>query len=389
MDYSKLDDEQICLGADEDIKANLGGVMPPIVQTSLFRFKTFDDLLAARENEHQNHVYTLGQNPTVEILEKKLAALERGEVCKCFGSGMGAVSSVLLGLLKKGDHVIYVNNIYGPTMELARHLRNFGVEFDTVFENDIKIIEKKIRLKTKLLFFESPGTMLFHMLDIAKIVKIAKKRGILTCIDNSWATPLYQKPLTMGVDIVVQSTTKYIGGHSDVIAGAVITNKKLLKKIFYNAYLLLGGALSPFDAWLLIRGLRTLPVRLKQHHSNALEVAHFLNKHPKIKTVFHPAVHPDDKELAEKQLTGYTGLFGFELKSGSFKKVKRFIDHLNLFNIGVSWGGVESLVISPNNGHNNESLKKQNIPPGLIRISVGLEGADRLMQDIDQALTSI
>ena len=389
MDYSKLDDEQICLGADEDIKANLGGVMPPIVQTSLFRFKTFDDLLAARENEHQNHVYTLGQNPTVEILEKKLAALERGEVCKCFGSGMGAVSSVLLGLLKKGDHVIYVNNIYGPTMELARHLRNFGVEFDTVFENDIKIIEKKIRLKTKLLFFESPGTMLFHMLDIAKIVKIAKKRGILTCIDNSWATPLYQKPLTMGVDIVVQSTTKYIGGHSDVIAGAVITNKKLLKKIFYNAYLLLGGALSPFDAWLLIRGLRTLPVRLKQHHSNALEVAHFLNKHPKIKTVFHPAVHPDDKELAEKQLTGYTGLFGFELKSGSFKKVKRFIDHLNLFNIGVSWGGVESLVISPNNGHNNESLKKQNIPPGLIRISVGLEGADRLIQDIDQALTSI
>ena len=389
MDYSKLDDEQICLGADEDIKANLGGVMPPIVQTSLFRFKTFDDLLAARENEHQNHVYTLGQNPTVEILEKKLAALERGEVCKCFGSGMGAVSSVLLGLLKKGDHVIYVNNIYGPTMELARHLRNFGIEFDTVFENDIKIIEKKIRLKTKLLFFESPGTMLFHMLDIAKIVKIAKKRGILTCIDNSWATPLYQKPLTMGVDIVVQSTTKYIGGHSDVIAGAVITNKKLLKKIFYNAYLLLGGALSPFDAWLLIRGLRTLPVRLKQHHSNALEVAHFLNKHPKIKTVFHPAVHPDDKELAEKQLTGYTGLFGFELKSGSFKKVKRFIDHLNLFNIGVSWGGVESLVISPNNGHNNESLKKQNIPPGLIRISVGLEGADRLIQDIDQALTSI
>ncbi|MCH8286498.1 PLP-dependent transferase, partial [candidate division KSB1 bacterium] len=218
---------------------------------------------------------------------------------------------------------------------------------------------------------------------------IAKKRGVLTCIDNSWATPLYQKPLTMGVNIVVQSTTKYIGGHSDVIAGAVITNKKLLKKIFYNAYLLLGGALSPFDACLLIRGLRTLPVRLKQHHSNALEVAHVLNKHPKIKTVFHPAVHPKDKELAGKLLTGYTGVFGFELKSGSFKKVKRFIDHLNIFNIGVSWGGVESLVISPNNGHNNESLKKQNIPPGLIRISVGLEGADRLIQDIGQALTSI
>jgi cystathionine beta-lyase len=389
MHFSQLDDEQICLGADEDIDANLGGVLPPIVQTSLFRFKSYDDFLAARKNQHLNNLYTLGQNPTVEVLEKKLAALERGEACKCFGSGMGAVSGVLMGLLKKGDHVIYVNNIYGPTMELARHLRNFGIEFDIILDNDIKSIKKKIRLKTKLVFFESPGTMLFHMLDISQLVKLCKKRGVLTCIDNSWATPLYQKPLTMGVDIVLQSTTKYIGGHSDVIAGAIITNKNLLRKIFYNSYLLLGGALSPFDAWLLIRGLRTLPVRLKQHHSDALKIAQYLNEHPKVKTVYHPAVNPDDKELAEKQLTGYTGLFGFELKSGSFKKAKQFIDGLKIFNIGVSWGGVESLVLTPNTGNNSDSLKKENIPPGLIRFSVGLEGEERLIKDIDQALTSI
>lgn len=389
MDYSQLDDEQICLGTDEDIETNLGGVMPPIVQTSLFKFKSLEALHAGLDKEHENYVYTRGQNPTVEILEKKLALLERGEACKCFSSGMAAVSAVFMGLLEKSNHILFVNNVYGPTMQLAKHLQKFGIDFDVVTDNDIKKIEKSIRLKTRLIYIESPGSLLFHVVDIPTITALAKKRGILTCIDNSWATPLYQKPLEMGVDISIQSCTKYIGGHCDVMAGAVISSNELIKKIFYNTFLLQGGILSPFDAWLLIRGLRTLPTRLKQHHADALSVAHLLQKNPKIKTVFHPAVHPKDKELAGKLLTGYTGVFGFELKSGSFKKVERFIDNLKIFNIGISWGGTQSLVFSPNNGHNEESLKMQSIPSGLIRISVGLEGADRLIQDIDQALASI
>jgi len=389
MDYSKLNDEQICLGAEEEIEANLGGVMPPIVQTSLFKFNSLEALHAGLDNELETYVYTRGQNPTVEILEKKLAMLERGEACKCFSSGMSAISAVLWAFLEKGNHILFVNNIYGPTLQLAKRLQKFGVDFDVVTANDIKKIEKAVRLKTKLIYIESPGSLLYHLVDIPAITKLAKKRGILTCIDNSWATPLFQKPLEMGVDISIHSCTKYIGGHCDVMAGAVVSSKKLIEKIFYNTFLLQGGILSPFDAWLLIRGLRTLPLRMKKHHTDALEVAHFLNNHPKIKTVFHPALHSNDRELSKKLLSGYTGVFGFELNAGSYKKVKQFVNNLKNFNIGISWGGTQSLVFSPNNGKNKEKLKKENIPSGLIRISVGLEGPDQLIPDLKQALTSI
>lgn len=389
MDYSKLDDEQICLGHDEETDANLGGMMPPIVQTSLFRFNSFEELIAGQEAEHRNYVYSHGQNPTVDVIERKLAALERGDACKCFGTGMAAVCAVLLSLLKQGDHVVFVNNIYGPTMKLADYLQNFGISYDAVYDNDYDRMERAVRPQTKLIYFESPGTMMFHMTDIERIVDLAEKRGILTCIDNTWATPLYLKPLTLGVDISIHSCTKYIGGHSDVLAGAVIASNDVMEQIFYKAYMMLGGMLAPFDAWLLIRGLRTMPARLKQHHQDALKVAHFLDNHPKVRTVLHPAVHPSDKKLAEKYLTGYTGLFGFELRDGTFENVKRFINNLTLFRIGVSWGGVESQVISPNRGNNSDSLKKQNIPPGLIRLSIGLDGSERLIQDIDRALSSL
>jgi cystathionine beta-lyase/cystathionine gamma-synthase len=232
-------------------------------------------------------------------------------------------------------------------------------------------------------WLESPGTMLMRTFDIGAIAEVARSHGALTCLDNSWATPLFQKPLTHGVDIVIHSVTKYIGGHSDVVAGAVITTADRIKEIFYRAYMLNGGILTPFDAWLLLRSVRTMPVRMQQHHIDALRVAEFLRTRPEVARVFHPAF--DD---SSKSLTGYSGLFSFELVDGKFESVRRFIDGLKRFRIGVSWGGVESLVLAPNRGNNTAYLDAQHIPHGLVRLSIGLEGADALISDIEQALST-
>jgi cystathionine beta-lyase/cystathionine gamma-synthase len=252
--------------------------------------------------------------------------------------------------------------------------------------------------------------MLFRLLDLPTLARLARARGILTCIDNSWATPLFQKPLTFGIDIVVHSGTKYLGGHSDLIAGAVITTAERMEELFYRAFLLNGGILAPFDAWLLLRGLRTLPVRLRQHQDDGLRVAEFLSEHPAVRRVHHPAfgagrdaadrdvasrdvasrgaADPDaaDRTLADGQLRGYSGLFSFELARGDFDTVCHVLNSLRTFRLGVSWGGYESLAISPERGHNAAQLEAQGIPRGLIRLSVGLEGAELLIDDLTNAL---
>lgn len=368
----------------EDHPAREPGVEPmatPIVQTSLFAFPDYDSLIAAGAAEYRNNVYSRGQNPTVEVLERKLAALERGESCKAFGSGMAAVSSVILGLLDSGDHILFVNHTYGPTMQLAKQLERFGLEHTLLLDIEPDDVKAALRPNTKLVWLESPGTMMFRTLDLAAIADIAHSHGALTCIDNSWASPLFQKPITHGVDIVIHSATKYIGGHSDVVAGAVITTAERMRHIFYRSYLLLGGILHPFDSWLLLRGLRTMPVRMQQHHADAIRVAEFLRTRPEVAAVHHPAF-----DAPSPTLTGFSGLFSFELKDAGFDEVRRFIDSLRRFRIGVSWGGVESLVISPNRGNNLHYLDSQRIPHGLIRMSIGLEGADALIDDISAAL---
>ena len=368
----------------EDHPAREPGVEPmatPIVQTSLFAFPDYDSLIAAGAAEYRNNVYSRGQNPTVEVLERKLAALERGESCKAFGSGMAAVSSVILGLLDSGDHILFVNHTYGPTMQLAKQLERFGLEHTLLLDIEPDDVKAALRPNTKLVWLESPGTMMFRTLDLAAIADIAHSHGALTCIDNSWASPLFQKPITHGVDIVIHSATKYIGGHSDVVAGAVITTAERMRHIFYRSYLLLGGILHPFDSWLLLRGLRTMPVRMQQHHADAIRVAEFLRTRPEVAAVHHPAF-----DAPSPTLTGFSGLFSFELKDAGFDEVRRFIDSLRRFRIGVSWGGVESLVISPNRGNNLHYLDSQRIPHGLIRMSIGLEGADALIDDVSAAL---
>ena len=207
-------------------------------------------MMEGLKHENREYVYTRGTNPTVQALEIRLAELERGESCKCFASGIAAISAVFTGLLEAGDHILFINQIYGPTFQLAEMLTKFGVEYSFLFGDEMENFESHIRANTKLIYFESPGTMLFRLVSIESITKVANERGILTCIDNSVSTPLFQKPIEMGVDLVVHSCTKYIGGHSDVVGGALITSEELMEKIFYSSFMLLGGIQAPFNAWL-------------------------------------------------------------------------------------------------------------------------------------------
>lgn len=381
-------DVDICLSADgwmDDWGAE--SMSTPVVQTSLFAFPDFQSLLDGLAAEHHHHVYSRGGNPTVEAFEQKLAALEHGQDCIAFGSGMGAVSAVMMGLLQAGDHVLFVNHVYGPTLELARHLGRFGVEHDVLLDRE-KPLDSALRPNTRLVWMESPGTMLFRMIDIDAVAAVARERGVTTVLDNSWATPLFQKPIDAGIDVVVHSASKYIGGHSDLMAGAVVGGTELMHRIFRDAYMLNGATLGPWEAWLLLRGLRTLPTRMRQHEADALEVARFLDDHDGVRRVFHPAVG-EDAELAGRQLAGTSGLFSFELDTDAFDDVREFIDSLERFRIGVSWGGTESLVLSPNNGRNGADLDAAGIPRGTVRVSIGLEGARPLIDDLTFALDAI
>ncbi len=383
-----LDPEDVstCL-LDETAPMPPGGapMSAPIVMTSLFAFPSLEALQDGLANESTTHVYTRGQNPTVEVLERKLAMLERGEACKCFGSGMAAVSAVMLGVLQAGDHVLFVNQTYGPTQQLAQHLASFGVTHDLLLDVDAAAVDAAMRPNTRLVWLESPGTMTFRVLDLEAISAVVRRHGALTCIDNSWATPLLQKPLTLGVDIVVHTASKYLNGHSDLMAGAVITTTERMRQIFYRAYLLNGGVQSPHDAWLVLRGLRTLPARLRQHEGDALVIAHALRAHPAVRAVHHPAF-AEDQQLVARQFRGFAGTFAFTLVHDDVASVRRVVNALRHFRIGVSWGGVESLVIAPANGTNDARLASQQIPRGIIRLSIGLEGVDVLLPDLEQAL---
>lgn len=387
-------DELICLRAGEqpgsdhgrDHGPDHGAVLPPIVQASLFRRTTMEQLHQSLSREHLDPVYSRGTNPTVAILEQTLAQLERGEACKCFASGMGAISATLFGLLKAGDHILFVNDIYGPTIELAQRLADFGVSHSRSFATDIAEIAADIRDETRMIYIESPGSNLFGLLPIAEIAALAKSRNIWTVIDNSVATPLLQKPLLLGVDLVVHSCSKYIGGHSDVIGGALIGSRELVERIFYKAYMLLGAVMAPFDSWLLLRGLLTLPTRIARHHHDGLAVARYLGDHPRIAHVYHPALSPDDAPLFAKQMRGHSGLFSIAINDADFAATVAIANRLRLFGKAVSWGGPESLVMTghkrdPGNGHGLRN------PTSLLRLSIGFEGVENLIDDLAAALS--
>lgn len=377
--------EDICTHLGEDYSKYMGAIVPPIYQTSLFVQPT-----EVNNIDEQEYVYTRINNPTTEIAEKKLAALEEGGEAKCFSSGMAAISSAIMFYIEKDCHVICVQNVYGPTRDfLENYLQKFGVETTFVSGEDIEEVEKAIRKNTKLIYLESPSTFVYSMQDLEQVSKLAKAYGIATVIDNTYSTPLFQNPLKYGIDMVIHTASKYLGGHSDIVAGVIVGKKETLSQMIEKERALFGGNMDPHQAWLLIRGIRTLPVRIKQHQESAKKVADFLESHSKIQRVLYPGLksHPQ-YELGKKQMTGYTGLMSF-IPKGNPDEIIKFVKNLRYFQLGCSWGGFESLVASISVGRSDEENKKNHLPNNLVRIHVGLENVETLLEDLDRGLSFI
>ncbi|MEV4170989.1 PLP-dependent aspartate aminotransferase family protein [Nonomuraea sp. NPDC049709] len=383
-----MDDDWICGRLGEDEPWALGAVNPPVFENSLFTFATAEELGEAIRNEDERYVYWRGTNPTVDLAQRKLAALERGERAKCFGSGMGAISATISSLVSAGDHVLVLGAVYGPTTQFLRYLEKFGVTHTHV--DDLAGCDSAIRASTRLLYFESPSYMAYRVVDITEVTGWARERGLVTVMDNTWSTPLFQKPLTMGVDLVVHSLSKYIGGHSDLVGGVVVGPARLVRPLALKEYQLYGAAMSPHDAAKVIKGLRTLPVRMAAHQERGLAVAAFLNDHPGVREVNHPGLpsHPGHA-IAVRQMSGFSSLFSLVLDTDSREEVAAFLDKLRHFRIGVSWGGFESLVNAPALSTEESVRATMGIPVGLVRLSVGLEPADTLIKDLGLALEGL
>jgi len=386
MDLSYILNE---LGEERENYFN--AVSPPIIQTSNFTFKTVSDFRQALAEEYDTMLYSRGQNPTLTILRKKLAALDGAEDALVFSSGIAAISVPILALLKQGDHIVSVENPYSWTIKLFNNfLTKFGINTTFVDGSAVENIENAILPNTKLIYLESPNTFSYELQDLAAIAKIAKAKGILTMIDNSYCGPLYQQPIQLGIDLVAQSATKYIGGHSDVVAGVLTGSTELVKKIFDHEFMNIGPTLSPHSAWLLIRGLRTLPLRMQRSFETARIVTEWLSNHPAVDKViwpFSPAFK--QRELAHRQMQGCGGMFSFTLKAPSVQKIEAFCDKLKHILMAVSWGGHESLIIPSIAGIGLNDYDRNNPRHQLIRVYVGLEDADYLIKDLKQALAAV
>ncbi len=383
MDLSYILNE---LGEERENYFN--AVAPPIIQTSNFTFKNVAGFRKALADEYYATLYSRGNNPTVDILRKKLAALDGAEDALVFGSGVAAIATPILSFLNQGDHVVSVARPYSWTIKLfERLLPKFGISTTFVDGTKVENFENAIQPNTKLIYLESPNTFTYELQDLQSVALLAKSNGILTMIDNSYCSPINQQPYKMGIDLVAQTATKFIGGHSDVVAGVVTGSKAMIKKIFDAEFLNLGGTISPMNAWLLIRGLRTLPIRLQRVCDSTKKVIAYLESHPKIEKVifpFHPAF--PQYELAKKQMKDAGGLFSVVLKVNTLEEVEAFCDSLKHFFLAVSWGGHESLVIPAAVGFAPNEFEASNQNHRLVRLYIGLEDPDYLIADLKQAL---
>lgn len=374
----------------EDPSKYMGSVTPPIFMNSLHVFDTVDDYFAVDIFKDQ-YYYGRASNPTVTILEKKLAALEHGERAVVFSAGMAACAAAILRICKTGSHIICIKESYGPVQHLLNDFLIEKMDISVTYVDGKKLsdFEEAIRPETDMIILESPTTLLFSVIDLEGVAKLAKTHGITTYIDNTYSTPIFQKPLDMGIDIVMHTLTKYIGGHSDLIGGVLISkDKELMEKIMVQRDWF-GGVLGSMEAWLAIRGLRTLDVRMKQHYETTLKVTEYLEKHPKVKQVYYTGLksHPQ-YELARKQQSGECGLFSIEI-DGDAKTTAKFVDALEIFERGCSWGGFESLAIAYTYNWTKEQCDFLHVNQSIVRLHCGLEGANAQIADLEQALAQI
>jgi len=358
-----------------------GAVITPVYLTSTY--------VQERLGKHKGYEYSRVSNPTRTALEDNIAALEEGRYGMAFGSGMAAIDA-LFRLLKPSDHVIVSRNVYGGTYRIGKMVwENFRLQFDFVDTTDISALERSIRQETRMIFIETPTNPTMEITDLSAIARIAKRNRLISVCDNTFATPYLQNPLPYGIDIVMHSLTKYLNGHSDMVGGIVVTNDLQVAEKLKFIQKSVGGILSPFDAWLCLRGTKTLAVRMEQHGKSAMEVALWLSKQRKVRHVYYPGLpsHPQHR-LAKRQMKNFGGMISFDL--GSFAAAKKMLNRVKLCALAESLGGVESLICHP------ATMTHASIPPerrksigvtdGMVRISVGLEDAEDIIEDLKRAL---
>ena len=367
-------------------------VTPPIWQTTTFAADSSEHFAEIATAIRPAEFYTRYGNPTHKEVEATIVALEGGEAALLTSSGMGAIFTALMSTLNAGDHVVAQTNHYAGAMTLLAEMpKRFGVEVTLVDQTKTEQFAEAVRPNTRVIYAESPTNPLMQITDLRAVAELARGRGITTIVDNTFATPVNQRPLEFGIDAVVHSATKYLGGHSDVTAGVIVSSREFVDRAWHFS-LLAGSILSPFDGWLLLRGLRTLGLRIERHNANALAVARFLEQHPKVERVFYPGLdsHPQH-ELASTQMSGFTGMLSVELRGG-FEEAERFIASLRLATYAASLGGHETLIVHPSamwSGYMTaEERRARGLSDSLVRISIGIEDERDLIEDFARALDS-
>lgn len=386
MDISQIINE---LGEDRDHYFN--AIAPPIIQTSNFAFKKVAALSKAFEDEMGGYLYSRGLNPTVDILRKKLAALDGAEDCLVFNNGAAAIFAGIFANIKSGDHIVSVKAPYTWVQRMFDViLPRFNVSVTYIDGTSIANWKNATKENTSFYYLESPNSWDFAIQPIREVAELARSKGIVTLIDNSYCTPLYQKPIEMGIDMVMQTATKYIGGHSDTLGGVLCGSHTMIKKIFDSEYLNIGSGIQPFNAWLMIRGLRTLPARIERITKSTATVVSFMKQHTKVESLIFPLDENFPQfALAKEQMKGACGLFTFTLKTGKRDSIVQFCESLKHIMMAVSWGGHESLVIPKCAGIPMAEFDTSNREHRYIRMYVGLEDPQYLIADLEQALNSI
>ena len=378
----------------ENREEYFNAAIPPIFSNSNFLFSKVEDMRSAMINKNDIPFYTRGHNPTTRIFEKKIAALEKTENALALSSGMAAISTAILSQIKSGEHMISINQPYtGTDMFMKNILPNYNIDITFINGEKKENFEKKIQKNTKIIYLESPNSWTYDMQDLEKISKIAKLNNITTIIDNSYASPINCNPSLWGIDIIIHSATKYIGGHANAMGGVICSSNKIINDIYNSEFKLIGSVLSPFHSWLFINGLRTLKIRMKHVSESTPKVVNFLEKHSKIKKVLYPhSKNYSQKNLVKKYLKKACGQFTVILNTDDDKKIEKFCDNLSHFRMAASWGGHESLIFPEISRYNNESeyySKTDLLPKNYIRFYIGLEDTDLIIEDIKNSLSKI
>lgn len=370
-----------------------GAHAPPIYQTSTFVFRDADHGARLFKGEEKGHIYTRISNPTIELLASKIALLESAEAGLVFASGLAAIFNTIVTLVGSGNGIVSDDTIYGGTFTLFKNvLPRLGVEVTFVDASNGEQLAAAISQNTKLILIETPANPTMKIIDIAKCSEIAHARNIPLCVDNTFATPYLQKPIEFGADVVVHSATKYLGGHGDIIGGVTVGKQDFITRLWKDAKDV-GASISPFNAWLVLRGLKTLAVRMERHCSNAEKIAAYLAQHSKVENVYYPGMKSHHGyDIACQQMRGFGGMIGFDVKGGK-EAGKVLMNSVRLCTLAVSLGDVDTLIEHPGSmthaGYTEEELLESGIKPGFVRLSVGLEHVDDIIEDIEQAFRKI